>query len=259
MPELAISAPYNAKMKISSSAEEQWAKYRGYEIEPPLRSGAVALLDAHWLVQHADKGGTLLRRQELPAEAFMSFDDLLATGQSADGLRVVAVSHTWLQPDHPDPLAYNLQILARVLDARTGTGDNRGRWGVFIDYSSLFQHPPGGTRTPEEEDLFREALSSLGALYSHQFTTVFLLTALPPHYPVGYTLPPEAHVSAYWMRGWTFTEASWAMLTKSYAKVCSSSSQPQGRSRSMLPALLPATCMCTLLPAAAAACVPHGV
>lgn len=32
-------------------------------------------------------------------------------------------------------------------------------------------------------------------------------------------MPAGAHVSGYWGRGWTFTEASWAMLTKTYAKV----------------------------------------
>jgi hypothetical protein len=195
-----------------------WSEFRGHEIEPPLRSGAITLLEAGWLVRHADGGGRLLRRQELPPEAFMSLDDLLATGQSNDGLRVIAVSHAWLQPDHPDPFAYNLKILARVLDARTRSGVG-GRWAVFIDFCCLHQSPPGGQRTPEEDALFREALGSLGALFAHQFTIVFLLSALPPDYPSGYALPSGAHVSGYWARGWTFTEASWAMLTKTYAKV----------------------------------------
>lgn len=109
-----------------------WAQHRGHEIEPPLRSGAIALLSAKWLVGHASAGGTLLRRQELPPEAFMSFDDLIATGQTTDGLRVIAVSHAWLQPDHPDPRAHNLAVLHPVLDARTRSGV-AGDWGVFIE------------------------------------------------------------------------------------------------------------------------------
>ena len=214
-----ISAPFNSTARSMSSPDERWTQYRGHEIEPPLRSGAIALLDATWLVGHAAAGGRLIRRQDLPPEAFLSLNDLLATGQSADGLRVIAVSHAWLQPDHPDPFAHNLKILATVLEARTRTGDNRGTWGVFVDFCCLHQNPPGGQRSQAEDKLFYEALGSLGALYSHQFTSVFLLTALPPAYPAGYALPPDTHVSDYWARGWTFTEASWAMLTKTYAKV----------------------------------------
>jgi hypothetical protein len=78
--------------KALNRADEVWHEYRGYEIEPPLRSGAIALLDAAWLVRLADSGGLLTRRQEMPREAFMSLDELKATGQSADGLRIIAVS-----------------------------------------------------------------------------------------------------------------------------------------------------------------------
>ena len=39
-------------------AEKYWKKYRGPELEPPLKSGAIALVDAHWLVSLAARGGT---------------------------------------------------------------------------------------------------------------------------------------------------------------------------------------------------------
>jgi hypothetical protein len=90
--DMTISGPISWTASHSASAEDRWIEYRGIEIEPPLRSGAIALLDATWLVRLADSGGRLMRRQELPSEAFVSFDELLATGQSADGLRVIAVS-----------------------------------------------------------------------------------------------------------------------------------------------------------------------
>jgi hypothetical protein len=107
---MTISGPISWTASHSASAEDRWIEYRGIEIEPPLRSGAIALLDATWLVRLADSGGRLMRRQELPSEAFVSFDELLATGQSADGLRVIAVSQcacnsirTHALPPWPDP------------------------------------------------------------------------------------------------------------------------------------------------------------
>lgn len=208
----------DANSLITGEQPDMWQKLRGHEIEAPLRSGAIALLDAAYLVTLAESSGIIQHRQALPAQAFISLDELKATGQTTDSLRIVAVSHTWLQPSHPDPFGHNLAILATVLRARTRSGVG-GRWAVFYDYASLFQHPPGGRRTPDEERLFREALGSLCAMYAHQYTIVFLLTAKPPNYPDGYELPAGAHASEYFERGWCFTEASWAMLTKTYAKV----------------------------------------
>ena len=37
-------------------AEKYWKKYRGPELEPPLKSGAIALVDAHWLVALGQRG-----------------------------------------------------------------------------------------------------------------------------------------------------------------------------------------------------------
>ena len=40
-----------------------WAKFGGAEVEPLLASGAVAMLDAHWLVAFYEHGGRRLARR----------------------------------------------------------------------------------------------------------------------------------------------------------------------------------------------------
>ena len=53
--------------------------------------------------------------------------------------------------------------------------------GIFWDYPCLFQHPPGGKRTPEQDELFKWALSHLELIYAHEGTTVFrLIESAPP-------------------------------------------------------------------------------
>ena len=86
--------------------------------------------------------------------------------------------------------------------------------GVFWDFMSLHQHPPGGSRTPVEDRLFKRALEGLGDIYSHAATTTFMLTTFPADYPAGYELPDGANVNEYFERGWCFFESSIASLVK---------------------------------------------
>ena len=51
---------------------ELWRKRFGDALEPVLASGAIALLDAHWIIKHAEAGGILDHRQALPSEAFLT-------------------------------------------------------------------------------------------------------------------------------------------------------------------------------------------
>ena len=57
-----------------------WKAHDGEAIEASLASGAVALVDAHWLILFAKAGGRILPRAELPSEAFMALDELKAAG-----------------------------------------------------------------------------------------------------------------------------------------------------------------------------------
>lgn len=202
---------------VSCWAESFWMELRGDTIAKLMNSGAVALLDAQWLVDFARSGSTLRPRQSLPYEAFVSVDQLKSAQIDAEYLRVVAVSHMWLTPLHPDPYGTTLQLLARVLSTFLAAGDSFTKLGVFFDYCSLLQHPDpenGIFRTAAEDDLFRQGLGGLASLYSHQYTFVFKVTTLPTGYPNGYALPAGAGVAAYDSRGWCFTESSWASMTK---------------------------------------------
>ena len=49
-----------------------WRKLGGGDLERVLASGAAALLDAQWIIRHAEAGGVLTHRQALPEEAFLS-------------------------------------------------------------------------------------------------------------------------------------------------------------------------------------------
>ena len=164
--------------------------------------GAIALVDAGWLVTLAEDNGVLPPRQAAPPEAFLSLEEVRmmtpmghCAGYERINLRIICVSHTWLQPEHPDPFGYNLRRLGRALKLLLESPHHCGRWGVFIDWISLYQacRAPDGTpqsrtvlsdgscgrRLPSEDVLFRQALRSLGLFYSHMATHVFKLTSFP--------------------------------------------------------------------------------
>lgn len=89
-----------------------------------------------------------------------------------------------------------------------------------------FEAAEGGRREPgapvgryaSETTLFHAGLGSLGSLYSHPSTMVFMLTAFPPDYHTdAYTR--SGNVKPYLDRGWCWCESSWAALVKSYDDV----------------------------------------
>ncbi|EOD32920.1 hypothetical protein EMIHUDRAFT_122935, partial [Emiliania huxleyi CCMP1516] len=196
---------------------KQWRKRGGGDLEPVLASGAVALLDAQWIIRHAEAGGVLTHRQALPEEAFLSFADLVEATTGAGGLPVAALSYPWLTKDHPDPRGANLSRVARALKALLTNNDGRiTRLGVFWDFGSLHQHPdpPNGVlRTEEQNALFKQGLSCLGTLYSHQHLFVLRLTSFPDGHKAE-DQPEGTNVAKYVDRGWCFTEQCWAGLTK---------------------------------------------
>ena len=103
--------------------EHLWCELGGEALEPSLRSGAIKLLRAGWIVQYAkSEGAVLSRRQELPDEAFIGLDDLMAAIEPQDqGLRVIVLSYGWTTPQHPDPLGATLLRVADVLQHYVGT------------------------------------------------------------------------------------------------------------------------------------------
>ena len=201
--------------------QEQWDKNGGEELDPVLRSGAVALLDAEWMVKRAESGALLEPRQALPAAAFMPFSGAMAAGgrHASNVLHVACMSHCWLQANHPDPRGHNLRIMGGALRLLSEDCDSdfRGRWAVFMDLCSIFQCcrdregvPQQSTyrwldgadcfedgaigRFESESLLFGQALGSLGSFYSHPKTVVFMLSHFPADYNESwrFSRPPES-------------------------------------------------------------------
>jgi hypothetical protein len=185
----------------------RWGEMGGAVLEPPLRSGAIALIDAMWLVDFAFgvifdldrrdeeiKVNLIKHRQALPEEAFVSVDELIKATDAAEGLHIITLSYMWLHPCHPDPKGNTLYAFAYWLKKRLETSLGDGIcgppiWGVFWDYASLLQHPDlsnGVCRSDYEEDLFQEGLDNLANFFSHQFTHCYKITKFPENdYPKG--------------------------------------------------------------------------
>jgi len=206
----------------SQIQRESFDEFRGNEIEPFLRSGAVAILNAAWVVSLWRGGGRIRRRQELPPEAFLAVDELIAATKHGAGLALLVISYAWLHPENPDPNGAHLALIGKVchafIESRSGPLGGGSAYGVFWDFASLYQHAPGAPRSAEHEALFRSALSGMSTFYTHEFTVVLRLTRMPADYPHAYNLPEGANSAAYSERGWCFTESCWASLTKSSRK-----------------------------------------
>ena len=169
----AAAAVAKAKPLEEDRDEGAWDEYNGALLEPALRvdkslgDSPVKLVDARFLIELAERGGTLCRRQDLPAAAFVSLEALKRMpkgGRIGDCLRVIAVSHPWQQPDLPDPKSINLKLLARVLKAflelpdAFGLPNPGGTYAVFLDFASCFQKGRNGEeRTESEAKLFKMA------------------------------------------------------------------------------------------------------
>ena len=89
-------------------AKSPWKELGGEELEwllkhdPELGGAPVALLDARFLIRLAKAGGRLLRRQQIPEDAFISLEELRRMPNGLYGsLRVICLSYPWLTPRSP--------------------------------------------------------------------------------------------------------------------------------------------------------------
>ncbi len=194
---VAVAAAEPLKLKEDDG---HWRRNHGADLESALQvdpehgDSPVALIDARFIVELWKRGGKILRRQDLPKEAFI---DLKTVKRLPEGngrcLRVIAVSHPWQQPDHPDPKEVNLTLLAKVLErfiAGSSFGSGEGyTYACFFDFMSCFQKDPDGKRTDKEMALFGKALSNMMVWYGHPKTLTFKLTRLPEGYPNGFKFP----------------------------------------------------------------------
>ena len=80
-------------------------------------------------------------------------------------LAVAGMSYCWETREHPDPEGNSLLALADALDKcyeEKQKDEYYGPYhdfpsdiGIFWDYPCIFQHPPGGKRTEEQERCFK--------------------------------------------------------------------------------------------------------
>lgn len=199
--------------------EHTWEEFDGNALEPMLavhpKLGAspVRLLDARFLIKLAERGGWLRPRQTLPDDAFIDLEQLRQLKPAFTGIRIVAVSHMWLQADHPDMRRTTLALLARALKVMVA-GHETGTLAVFVDFCSLYS----GTRSEQEERLYRLAVARQGDLYAHPNTWLLLVSQQPKGYPRGYSFRPGSHpnVALFDDRGWPFAECRLAGLVKAH-------------------------------------------
>ena len=116
------------------------------QINGPLRvqlaAGAIMLLRCSWLVSDAadaafgrDATGRVIlkRRQDMPAEAFLSPADAAKLFDRGDR-SVLVLSHCWQTALHPDPHGTTLEAVRRYL---RGPGSRANVCALFIDFCSL--------------------------------------------------------------------------------------------------------------------------
>ena len=174
------------------------------------------LVDAAWLVELADSGGTLPRCQDVPEWAKVRPEELepwtmLFLGQPILG--VLAISYPWLARHHPDEKGEQLRRIAFVLRAFVKLARQpfpNCKVGVFWDYCSLPQRPVSGDddRTPEELSRFKRALKSINTWYALPGTYVLLVNTPLPQHPVYTNLQP------YECRGWCLAEQRMSLAAK---------------------------------------------
>ena len=89
---------------------------------------------------------------------------------------VVAVSHCWYHPDHPDGEGKTLAVAAAQLadDLRKMQTLGFEDAAVFFDWASLYQNKPVA-RTAAQEACFKAALASMSIWYAHRLSTVYIV------------------------------------------------------------------------------------
>ena len=193
----------------------------------------VRLLRASFLIELAQNGGVLQRRQDLIEKAFLPLVELRAIHAEAsslltgfDGaLPIVAVSSCWQSQFHADPFGAQLRTVGHLLSAevakyRASTADGGvgfSEVGVFWDWGSLFQTDPedgkNGKLTPTERVAFEGALADMDLWFGHMGIVSLLVTRPPPPPP-----PKEStkglrkKARTYDASGWTHYESAAARL-----------------------------------------------
>ena len=146
--------------------QHPWPESLGTALESTI------VVDAAWLADLADSGGILPRCQDVPDEAKVKLEEMLAWDDHYT-LPLLVISYPWLGRLHPDVNGEQLRRLAFVLKAfakkATAISQETGkvcRVGAFWDYSSLPQRsmscgPDEDDRSPADKEIFSRALTGI--------------------------------------------------------------------------------------------------
>ena len=119
--------------------DELWRKRDGtafesaLQVDPEHGVSPVKLIDMRFIIALGELGGTMVRRQDLPKEAFIDLDTLKRLKGGFNSLPIISISHPWQQPDHPDPKEVNLQLLAKVMKLMLEDEFASGTKAVFFE------------------------------------------------------------------------------------------------------------------------------
>jgi hypothetical protein len=173
-----------------------WEALARREGEPP--PGTI-LVKGSWIKALWEDEKILPRRQDLPPEAIWNPLELQALVE-AKRAEIVAVSHCWLRPDHPDPDGEKLALLGELIEQRLNCKTIPiDDLGLFIDWCSLLQSP----ETQQDKLCFEHGLSKVSLWFTHAQTFVWMLRTVPDG------------VTAYDDRGWpTFERQVGDLLTE---------------------------------------------
>jgi len=196
-----------------------------------LASGDTVLIRADWVEEVYLAGGILPRRQDLPDHAKWNPNDVAFAEDdpTAPRVAILAISYSWLSPNHPDPKGFHLRSFGPLLRPFA----RRCRIGlenvaIFLDWCSLPQHP----RSKADRAAYARALRHIHLWYAHRLTHVWLLTSVPrglaPYGERGWTSferaictlvgPPEAALDLGWLGSGTATAPAgwvcWAQVVR---------------------------------------------
>jgi hypothetical protein len=167
-----------------------------------LREDNTILIKASWLLDWAKTGEPLPRRQDLPQGAAWDSYELQRLVERRE-VFLMAVSYCWTNTVHPDPEAYQLNTLAKILGHRLQLRYHDAQQvysdaGIFLDYCSLCQN----ATTKEEMESFKAGLQHCSLWYAHCEIESWLMTSAPEGCP------------RYHERGWpTFEKALSSLIT----------------------------------------------
>ena len=168
---------------------------------------AIQFIKPEYFIHLHENNLRMPKCQDVPREWVLDLDD---PNLDWKNLEIIAISYCWIHHDHPDPDGYHLASLyglfklfiAGSIDAAQGrytlkegespssksflktsnwclgSGDGRPV-GVFFDWMSVPQDKPKGSRTPEDFEVFKEALSNINLWYAHGNTITWRLSCLP--------------------------------------------------------------------------------